>query len=293
MKWFSFIRSLNQELVERNLANRNQSILIASSGGQDSACLLQAINKLRPYWGWSLAIASCDHAWFDAKPRSCSQVGQLAWHNQTKYYQSIAPTRALGEAKARSWRYDSLARIGQTHGYSLVFTGHTASDRAETLLYTIIRGSSQVGLQSLSWKRKLHFDVCLVRPMLTITRSLSAKICKKEKLCITLDRSNQRSEWHRNRVRKRVLPYLRQYFNPKVDQVLCQLAELAHGETCYLDGLCKSLQFKIQLQRQNLGCLPLSLQRRFLYCYFKREQARQTFLSIEFARFSLLKIFNY
>jgi tRNA(Ile)-lysidine synthase len=294
MKWLFFLQSINQILVERSLASRNQAILLASSGGQDSTCLFQAISTLCPYWEWSLAVVSCDHGWFGSKSKSCcSQVGQLVWHNKKKYYQSIVPNQAFGEAKARSWRYESFARIGRAHSYSLVFTGHTASDRAETLFYTIIRGSSQEGLQSLSWKRKLIFGVYLARPMLAITRSTSALVCKNENFCVTLDLSNQRYEWHRSRIRKRVLPYLRRYFNPKTDQVLCQLAELAHGEACYLAGLCKSLEFRLKFQVQNFGCLPLTLQRRLLFCFFKYEQARQTFLSIELVRFSFLQTFYF
>ena len=289
MRWIFFIQKLNQVLIERGLAIESQSMLIAVSGGQDSSCLFQAIRILCPFWKWNLAIVSCDHAWFDLKSKSCSQISQLAWYSQIKYYQSITPRRVIGEAKARSWRYESFARIGRAHNYSQILTGHTASDRAETLLYTIFRGSSQGGLSSLSWRRKLTFGVFLSRPMLTITRSQSTAICKKENFCITLDPSNQRYEWHRGRIRRRIVPYLRRYFNPKADQMLCQLAELAHAEACYLTALCKNLEFQFCVQ--NFVCLPVSLQRRLLSFYFKREKIRQTFFSIELVRFSFFRNF--
>lgn len=284
MKWLSFIQIINQILVERGLASESQPMLVAVSGGQDSTCLLQATMTLCPYWGWSLAIISCDHAWFDSKSKSCSQIRQSAWYKKIKYYQSIIPNRAYSESNARSWRYNSFARIGRAHNYSQIFTGHTASDRAETLLYSLLRGSSQGGLQSLSWRRKLAFGVFVARPMLTITRSQSVAICKQENFCIVLDPSNQRYEWHRSRIRMRVLPYLRVYFNPKVDQALCQLAELAHGESCYLGALCKNLELKLKLPIKSFICLPVSLQRRLLYSYLKKK-ARQTFVCIELARF--------
>lgn len=283
MRWIFFIQKLNQVLIERNLAIENQSMLIAISGGQDSACLFQAIRILCPFWKWNLAIVSCDHTWFDLKSKSCSKISQLASSSQIKYYQSITPQRVVNEVKARSWRYESFARIGRAHKYSQILTGHTASDRAETLLYTLLRGSSQGGLSSLSWQRKLAFGVFLSRPMLTITRSQSSAICKKEQFFITLDPSNQRYEWHRGRIRRRILPYLRRYFNPKVDQIVCQLAELAHAEACYLTALCKNLEFKCCTQ--NFVCLPISLQRRLLSFHFKREKIRQTFFCIEMVRF--------
>nr|YP_010932736.1 hypothetical chloroplast RF62 [Klebsormidium elegans]WKT06720.1 hypothetical chloroplast RF62 [Klebsormidium elegans] len=284
MTWLFFIQKLNQILIERNLAMENQSILVAVSGGQDSACLLQAIRNLCPFWRWNLGIVSCDHAWFDLKSKPCLQISQLAWYNQIKCYQSIIPKQAISEAKARSWRYESFARIGRSHHYSQILTGHTASDRAETLFYSLLRGSSQAGLQSLSWQRKLDFGIFLTRPMLTITRSQSAMICKRQNFCIVLDPSNQRNEWHRNRIRRQILPYLRKYFNPKTDQILCHLAELAHAEACYITALSNNLELKFY--KKNFICLPISLQRRFIYSYFKHKQIKQTFYCIELARFS-------
>nr|WKT07805.1 hypothetical chloroplast RF62 [Klebsormidium sp. TAA2-JRJ3pt] len=288
MKWFVFVQKINQSLIERSLVFERQSLLVAISGGQDSSCLLQALRTLCPLWEWNLAVIYCDHAWFDLKPQSYSKMSQLACCNQIKYYQSIAPSRAFGETKSRAWRYESFVRVGKAHNYFQIITGHTATDRAETLLYTILRGSSQRGLQSLSWQRKLSFGISLVRPLLTIPRSQFTLMCKKEKFCIVLDPSNQRSEWHRNRIRKRLLPYLRYYFNPKVDQLMCQLAELAHGEACYLTGLSKTLELTVSIK--NLMCLPVSLQRRLIYSFFNYGQVKQTFLHIEFVRYLLSSI---
>jgi tRNA(Ile)-lysidine synthase len=291
MKWFFFVQIINQTLIERSLVLENQSLLVAISGGQDSSCLLQVLRTLCPLWNWNLAIVYCDHAWFDHKSKTYSKMSQLAYYNQTRYYQSISPSRAFGEANGRAWRYNSFVRIGKAHNYFQILTGHTASDRAETLLYTILRGGSQKGLQSLSWQRKLSFGISLVRPLLSITRSQSTAICKKQKFCIILDPSNQRCEWHRNRIRRRVLPYLRHYFNPRVDQLMCQLAELAHGEACYLTGLCKILELKISIQ--NFMCLPVSLQRRLIHSFFNYGQTKQTFIYIEFVRALLFKTFLF
>ncbi|RDH51966.1 hypothetical protein CBF18_02165, partial [Mastigocladus laminosus WC112] len=49
------------------------------------------------------------------------------------------------EAAAREWRYQVLSAIAQEHNYKYVVTGHTASDRAETLLYNLIRGTGADG----------------------------------------------------------------------------------------------------------------------------------------------------
>jgi tRNA(Ile)-lysidine synthase len=59
------------------------------------------------------------------------------------------------EAGARQWRYQALTEIAIAHNYPYIVTGHTASDRAETLLYNLIRGSGADGLSALTWTRPL------------------------------------------------------------------------------------------------------------------------------------------
>ncbi len=49
------------------------------------------------------------------------------------------------EAAARAWRYETFATLARTNGYTHVVTGHTASDRAETVLYNLIRGTGLDG----------------------------------------------------------------------------------------------------------------------------------------------------
>jgi tRNA(Ile)-lysidine synthase len=44
------------------------------------------------------------------------------------------------EAAARQWRYGVLGEVVTAGGGGVIVTGHTASDRAETLLYNLIRG---------------------------------------------------------------------------------------------------------------------------------------------------------
>ena len=58
------------------------------------------------------------------------------------------------EAKARQWRYERLEQRGRQAGADVV-TGHTASDRAETMLLQLARGSDLAGLAALPSVRPL------------------------------------------------------------------------------------------------------------------------------------------
>ncbi|MFN6180106.1 MAG: tRNA lysidine(34) synthetase TilS, partial [Dolichospermum sp.] len=177
------------------------------------------------------------------------------------------------EATARNWRYHALTKIAQTHHYQYVITGHTASDRAETLLYNLIRGTGADGLQALTWQRPLTDDIILVRPLLEITRSQTEQFCQDFNLPIWEDSTNQNLQYPRNRIRQELIPYLKVNFHSQVETNLAQTAELLQAEVEYLEQTAhhwrleasvKGEKQDLQLNRQILKTLPLALQRRVI-----------------------------
>jgi len=91
-----------------------------------------------------------------------------------------------------------------------VVTGHTASDRAETLLLQLARGSHRRGLASLRATRSLAPDLTLTRPLLLFSRAETALISQRLEMPLWLDGSNSDPRLSRNRVRHEVLPVLEQ-----------------------------------------------------------------------------------
>jgi tRNA(Ile)-lysidine synthase len=120
-----------------------------------------------------------------------------------------------------------------------VVTGHTLSDRAETLLYNLIRGSGADGLQALTWKRPLEIsadtnnNLWLVRPMLEILRSQTGQFCQDQQLKIWEDSTNQDLNYARNRIRTELIPYQQAIvFEPnsthlKINRLILRQAPLA------------------------------------------------------------------
>lgn len=60
------------------------------------------------------------------------------------------------EAGARSWRYQSCQRMATFHRYRMIQVGHTASDRIETGLFNLLRGSGMKGVTAIQWNRVLR-----------------------------------------------------------------------------------------------------------------------------------------
>jgi tRNA(Ile)-lysidine synthase len=268
--WTALHARLHRTLRHRQLLPKQQRSLVAVSGGQDSLCLMQLLLDLQPKWEWELAIVHCNHGWRSDSANNAAYVEQLAQGWQVPYY-GVAPPNELPttEAAARDWRYHTLAEIATQQGYSQVVTGHTSSDRAETLLYNLVRGSGADGLQALTWRRLLVPGVWLVRPLLEVTRSETGQFCRDAPLQVWEDVTNQDWRYARNRIRQDLIPYLQTHFNPQVESALSHTAELLQAEVECLEAMTIDWWQRAKgegnkLNRSILKMAPLALQRRVM-----------------------------
>jgi tRNA(Ile)-lysidine synthase len=157
MAWTTLHATVHHTLRQRQLLDKGQSIVLGFSGGQDSMCLLQLLQDLQPKWGWRLAIAHCNHRWPLDSDKNAAHVATLAQQWNLECFRFTAPKVLKGEAEGRTWRYQVLTELAHNQGFSAVLTAHTASDRAETLLYNLFRGSGMEGLQALVWRRSFNW----------------------------------------------------------------------------------------------------------------------------------------
>ncbi|MBG1260514.1 tRNA lysidine(34) synthetase TilS [Nostoc commune] len=282
MVWTPLHAKIHRTIRSRHLFERNQRLLIAVSGGQDSLCLIKLFLDLQSKWGWNLGIAHCDHRWRSDSEANADHVENLAKTWDISFYLETASEPINSEAAARDWRYEALSAIAKANNYQYIVTGHTASDRAETLLYNLIRGTGADGLQALTWQRPLTTGIMLVRPLLEITRTQTEQFCQEFKLPIWEDSTNQDLQYARNRIRQELIPYLRQNFNPQVESALAQTAELLQAEVEYLEKAAQQLREEVmvsdmgdeedfptplvplRLNRRVLQKAPLALQRRVM-----------------------------
>ncbi|NEU74050.1 tRNA lysidine(34) synthetase TilS [Hassallia byssoidea VB512170] len=240
--WTPLHAKIHRTIGSRHLFERNQRLLVAVSGGQDSLCLIKLLLDLQPKWGWDLGIAHCDHRWRSDSQANANHVKNLAESWKISFYLETAIEALNSEAAARNWRYQALSAIALEHNYNYIVTGHTASDRAETLLYNLIRGTGADGLQALTWQRLLTDNIILVRPLLEITRAQTKDFCTDFQLPIWEDSTNEDLKYTRNRIRLELLPYLQENFNPQVQSALAQTAELLQAEVEYLEQAADRLR---------------------------------------------------
>ena len=274
--WTSWHHHLHSRLSQQPaLLPDGAALLLALSGGQDSMALLALLQGLQPKHRWNLRLWHGDHGWHPGSAAIANELQQWCTTQGLDLQVERAPQDlARTEAAARRWRYDALEQRARSIGADVV-TGHTASDRAETLLLQIARGSDLAGLTALRPVRPLSPDgPQLRRPLLGFSRKETATICRELALPIWLDPSNHSPAFARNRIRGDVLPALEE-LHPGCSRRMAdqaeRLSQVRDTQSELAALVLDQLQHGDGLHRQKLGQLSHA-SRRLLLAQWLQQQ---------------------
>jgi tRNA(Ile)-lysidine synthase len=259
-------------ISRHSMAASGQTVGVAVSGGADSVCLLYVLRELTASLGLTLKLIHLNHQLrADESDKDEAFVRELGGQLG---YPVLVRAEAVGESggnleeagrEARHRFYRELMANGDV---SVVATGHTRSDQAETVLYRLLRGSGMAGLSGV---RPVTKDG-VIRPLLDCNREEVETYLRERNICWREDSSNRDPSFVRNRIRHSLLPQLRSEYNPALPQALAQLAVLAQDEERYwvdqIDRLASKL-LAVQSSAVLLSCselltLPRAVARRLL-----------------------------
>ncbi len=249
------------------------TVLLAVSGGADSAALLRAMAELNPESGAGRMIVAHfnHHTRGTASDEDERFVTQLAESLELKIEVGHAQTDSSPATDEQSWRaerYRYLARLAEDVGARYIATAHTADDQAETILHRIIRGTGMAGLAGIPRIRTLE-HASLIRPMLGVRRQEVLTYLQALGQSYRTDESNEDRQFMRNRIRHELLPLLVRDFNPQMVDSLLRLGNVATDayetfkEAC-LDQLWNE---SVELTPQGGACIDcdcLAVQTTFL-----------------------------
>lgn len=216
-------------------------LVAAVSGGADSTALLDALARLHK---GAIVVAHLNHQLRGAESDEDEAfVGRLA---EARGLAFVSEQRAVGElakaqgrnleAVAREVRYQFLYETARAHASAFVLTAHTHDDQAETILMRLVRGTGAAGLRAIHAERPLGQNVRALRPLLGVTRAEVLEHCAGSNLQYRTDGSNLAGDLTRNRVRRELLPLLRE-FNPQADRSFVQLAARLAGDEDFLQQM--------------------------------------------------------
>ena len=204
----SLQRSVENTFIEtvklRSLLPHGSEIVAAVSGGSDSVALLQLLHRFASHMKWELAVLHMDHR---ARPESAEDavfVKNLVEGLDLKC--NIEELSPHGSGSIEGYFSAERNRIYSEYSSenSLVATGHTASDRAETLIMRLLEGSGLRGLGGMDYFGRGSVR----RPLLDFTRSELRKYLEAIGQNWVEDPTNQENFFLRNKIRHSVIPVL-------------------------------------------------------------------------------------
>jgi len=231
---------------EGRLFGRDESVLVAVSGGADSVALLNLLHAINAQEGWSLKlhVAHLNHQLrgTDAD-NDAAFVEGMAQQLRVAYTIETADMRARSQAEGvsieqagRLGRLEFYERVCLRYGIKALAVAHNADDNAETILHRIIRGTGIRGLVGIKPRRSIRAgsEIRIVRPLLGFSRAEIEEYLRDRGIGFCHDITNDSNAFTRNRIRNEILPLLREKFNPQVSEALLRLAGQARGLDEYL-----------------------------------------------------------
>lgn len=147
-KPINLVNQITTKINQINVIKKNQIILISLSGGQDSVSIFFILLHLKKQWNWSFGIIYCNHLWQQNAFYTSCFILKIASIFYIPMYCLVTPITIFNECQSRYWRYDVFYRISFFYNYEFISTGHTSSDKIETILFQLIRGTSPKSLTS-------------------------------------------------------------------------------------------------------------------------------------------------
>jgi tRNA(Ile)-lysidine synthase len=210
---------------------KGDHLVVALSGGVDSIVLLHALHR---QWPWRLSALHVHHglqadadAWSDFCGRYCASLDIALRVERVSVERD---SRDGLEAAARRARHHCFAG---TDGDWLVLAHHRG-DRAETLLFNLLRGAGVRGAGAMAQRRGR-----LLRPLLTASRDDIVVYARAHGLEWMDDPSNADCRFARNFLRHEVMPVLKARF-PAADGQLAKAAAIFSEAATLLDDLAIS-----------------------------------------------------
>lgn len=212
-----------EELLSRcprwALPARGRPVLCAVSGGLDSMCLLDLLDRWCRERQAKVVAAHFNHRLRGAESdRDEAFVRDWCAGRDIPFVSGSGDVRGLAEREglsleeaARKLRYAFLRREAEKLGQHIrIYTAHHADDNAETILFNLIRGTGVAGLAGMAYQQN-----GIYRPLLDVTRAELAAYAADHHIPHVEDATNADSAAAaRNFLRLEVMPRLKQ-INPQ------------------------------------------------------------------------------
>jgi tRNA(Ile)-lysidine synthase len=275
---FDFVYKVYQ-IYRQNYSDKNK--LIAVSFGQDSISLLFFLFYIQQILLQPIHLLHCNHFYHRNNFYYVREGFKISYFINGNLMISCPINTITTETKQRSWRQRIFKRSVELLNFNSIYLGHTKTDKIETILFNLFRGSGLQGLTTLT-NKSFHFEhqcfqksnkklklkinkIKFIRPLLNSSRHSLKLIIKNNKIPNLIDFSNFNTNFTRNKIRLILIPLLKIYFNKNIETQIERLSfQLEIDNVFYNNQVEQLLKNKTKITRNNFKNLPKAVQYRLL-----------------------------
>jgi tRNA(Ile)-lysidine synthase len=254
------IEKVYKTISKYNLLEKGERVVVALSGGPDSTALLTVLDAIARELDLILIVAHYNHGLRGAESDEDEQFSRSLAKTLGLLFVSGKMDQKKGEKGVspedfyRRQRYGFLNKVAADYQAQKIALGHNLQDQAQTVLLNLLRGSGLEGLKGILPKR----DGNIIRPLIEISRQEIISYLNKAGISYCQDSSNESRMYLRNQIRKELIPYLKEKYNPKIEENLAQMAEILRTEDEFIrQHVAKALQSSFIQRRPDLILLKI------------------------------------
>lgn len=262
----STIKKVQAYMYEHHMTNVGDTVIVGVSGGADSVCLLLLLKRLENELGIRVHAVHVNHGLRTDAGADEAYVKGLCKEYDVPLTVKHADVTAYAEKEGlgceeagRKLRYEAFAEAGRaacaqegtaaTAGAAAtadvglkndthvkIAVAHHMDDRAETVLFHLLRGT---GLSGLSGIRPVRENV--IRPLLCLTRAQIEEWLFQKNISYCMDSTNLEDTYTRNKIRHNILPYAETEICSRSVEHIAAAADICLETEEYLEGQTREL----------------------------------------------------
>jgi tRNA(Ile)-lysidine synthase len=251
----NLLQNFTAYIKTHNLFQQKDKLLIAVSGGADSAVLCELCQQAR----YNFAIAHCNFKLRGAESdRDENFVLELAEKYKVPVFVKEFDTNTIAkqqktsiEETARNLRYDWFATLLKENNFDYLLTAHHADDNIETVMMNFFRGTGVKGMRGILPKQKN-----IVRPLLFARRKEIENYASQNDMAFVTDSTNAESNYTRNYFRNELIPAIEKIYPETANNVLRNINRFGDVEVLYNESIA-NIKAKLLEKRGNEMHIPV------------------------------------
>ncbi len=275
MREENLLAKVRETMTQFQMLNAGDTVVIGVSGGPDSICLLDVLDRLTEEFAIRLQAVHVNHMLRREAQEEEQYVEEFCrqreipcriFHKNIKAY--AAEKGWSIEEAGRNYRYACFEQVlKQIEGNGRIAVAHHQNDCAETMLFHIIRGTGMKGMAGIPAVRG-----SVIRPLIRVSRQEILQYLEEHSLRYYIDASNASDDYSRNRIRNQVLPIL-ETVNTQAVMHIANATEAAEEYWRYVEAeaekaepdCVRNLEDGVLLLEQSFRAHAVLLQKHLIY----------------------------